>query len=360
MTAPDSPSIVCFVTGTLIQTTRGDVAVEDLAVGDLTVTASGAQRPIRWIGSRTIDCTRHPRPAEILPVRIAAGAFAENRPSRDLLVSPGHSLCFDVLGEVLIPASSLVNGTTITHQDVETVTYWHVQLDSHDILIANGQPAESYLDMGNRSFFADGDVVALDATPDADAAARTHADFCRPFHAGGALVDAVRGQVQARAERLGWRHDDAPWADMHMMVDGERIDADTHGLGARFVLPASAKDVWLISQTSVPCEVSSNPDPRRLGLCIQGITIDDGVGDKRSVALDDPLLCLGFHDCEEGVRRWTAGRSRLPAALFDGCRGTVFLRIELVRHALPRWVAPEAAVAVETMRGAPLLSLVAA
>ncbi|GJE54189.1 Hint domain-containing protein [Methylobacterium thuringiense] len=350
---------VCYASGTRILTAAGEVAVENLTVGDLAATASGAYRPIRWIGHRTSDCRSHPAPQDILPVRISAGAFGENRPARDLVVSPGHSICLDVLGEVLIPASALVNGTTITQQDVETVTYWHIELESHDILIAEGQLAESYLDMGNRGFFAESSVVDLGATPDVNAAARTHADFCRPYVADGVVLDAVRAQVQARAEQRGWRLDDAPWADMHLMVDGVRVEADTHGLTARFVLPAEAKDVWLISETSAPSQISNNRDPRQLGLCIQGITIDDGVGEKRSVALDDPLLCVGFHDCEDGVRRWTAGRSRLPAKLFAGCRGTVFLRLDLVRPALPRWVAPQAAVVEPAEHEAPRLSLVA-
>ena len=351
----------CFTSGTLIRTIRGDVAVEDLVVGDLTVTTSGEHRAIRWIGSRRLVIHLATDPAIVMPVRIRAGALGDDRPTRDLLVSPGHAICLDILGEVLIPAYALVNGTTITQQDVDTVTYWHVELDSHDILIAEGQPAESYLEMGNRGFFATSDVIALDATPDADTATRTFADFCRPYVADGAVLDAVRAQVQARAERLGWRLDDAPWAGMHLMVDGVRIEADKHGLTARFVLPAASKDVWLVSEVSAPCAISSNRDPRRLGLCIHRITVDDGVGEKRSVALDDPRLCVGFHQCEQGVRRWTTGRSWLPAELFAGCRGTVFLRLDLAAPALPRWIAPEAAdLAIEDLPAAPRLKLVAA
>lgn len=200
--APNSDLIVCYVTGTRISTVRGEVAVEDLQVGDLAVTSSGEHRPIRWLGHQTISCRRHRRSADVLPVRIAAGAFGENKPAQDLLISPGHAVCFDVLGEVLVLASALVNGTTITQDQVEEVTYWHVELDSHDILIANGQPAESYLDMGNRSFFTGDDVVSLATRPDLNTALRTHADYCRPFHMTGAIVDAVRARVQARAEQL--------------------------------------------------------------------------------------------------------------------------------------------------------------
>ena len=103
-----------------------------------------------------------------------------------------------MLGEFLIPAVALINGTTITQEKVDTVIYWHVELENHDIIIAENVPAESYLDMGNRGFFAEADVVTLAATPDAQE--RTHADFCRPFHADGVLVDAVRTRLARRAE----------------------------------------------------------------------------------------------------------------------------------------------------------------
>ena len=194
---------VCFTTGTLIRTVQGDIEVENLSIGDLVVTSSGEERPIRWIGHRTLDCNKHGRRADVLPVRISAGAFDENRPSHDLLVSPGHAICFDVLGEVLVMASALVNDATITQEDVETVTYWHVELDSHDILIANNQPAESYLDVGTRAFFIESELVQLDAVPDAGRVELSRANLCRPFHETGVIVEAVRARVQARAALTG-------------------------------------------------------------------------------------------------------------------------------------------------------------
>ena len=189
--------VVCFGAGTLIRTTRGDVPVEQLVVGDLVVTASGAHRPIRWLGHRVIDCHQHSNPAGVLPIRIDAHAFGPHRPTRNLLVSPGHAICLDVLGEVLIPAGALVNGTTIAQVEVDEVTYWHVELDSHDVILAENLPAESYLEMGNRTFFAESGIVALAATPDAKVV--THADFCRPFHADGPLVEAVKARLGKRA-----------------------------------------------------------------------------------------------------------------------------------------------------------------
>ena len=190
--------LLCFATGTRIRTLRGDVAVEDLAVGDHAVTASGAARPITWLGYRTIDCTDHPRPCEVWPVRVMAGAFGADLPERDLRLSPGHPvLVGSGANQVLVPIMCLINGTSVERMEVPSVTYWHVELDAHDILLAEGLPAESFLDFGNRPWFAD----------DAQACAADHPlmnpDFippgldarCRPVAIDGAIVDAERRRL---------------------------------------------------------------------------------------------------------------------------------------------------------------------
>lgn len=332
----------CYCEGTLIRTVAGDVAVEGLAVGDVVVTSSGQQRPISWLGSRTVECRRHPRQDEAMPVRIAANAFGDNRPARDLLVSPGHSLCIDIVGEVLIPAVALVNGTTIIQEDVDRVTYWHVELEDHDILLAENMPAESYLDMSNRSFFADSDVVDLDASPDAQRV--THAEFCRPFHADGALVEVVRAQLASRAAQLGWRLEDRGLRDFYLLVDGVKMEPSLRGLSAGFIVPAGAGSVWLVSGGTIPAEISPGVlDRRPLGLCISALRIENRFGVSRTMALDDPSLCVGFHDIERdgnAAWRWTIGRARLPASLFDGLSGDLFLRIDLASPPLPRWTSP--------------------
>ena len=100
---------------------------------------------------------------------------------------------------MLIPAGLLVNGSTITQEDVDHVTYWHVELDAHAILLAENLPAESYLEMGNRTFFAEAKAVALHALPDAPVA--THANFCRPFVADGPSLEAVKARLAKRAAK---------------------------------------------------------------------------------------------------------------------------------------------------------------
>jgi hypothetical protein len=132
--------------------------VEDLTVGDVAVSADGEREPVIWIGQRTIDCARHPRPETVWPVRIAASAFERGLPASDLYLSPDHAVFVD---GVLVPAKLLINGETITQVKRASVTYYHVELAEHSIILAEQLPVESYLDTGDRAQFAGGKVVTL-------------------------------------------------------------------------------------------------------------------------------------------------------------------------------------------------------
>jgi hypothetical protein len=135
---------VCFYPGTLVATPSNERAVETLRAGDLVLTADGGAAPIRWLGRQTVS-TRFSDPVRVLPVRIAAGALGENLPVRDLVLSPDHALLVD---GVLVQAGALVNGTTIRREaDVpEVFTYWHIELADHALVLAEGTPAETFID----------------------------------------------------------------------------------------------------------------------------------------------------------------------------------------------------------------------
>ncbi len=191
-------AVPCFVTGTLIETDLGPITVEALAIGMRTTTILGrGLARIVWIGHRTVDCRRHPNPKSVRPVRIAQDAFAAGIPTRDLLLSPDHAVFVD---DVLIPIRYLVNGTTVAQLAAEQVTYWHVELERHDILLASGLPAESFLDTGNRSAFANGGAVVA-AHPDF-ARLTWEGQGCAPLMIVGPIVEGVRSRLADRARVL--------------------------------------------------------------------------------------------------------------------------------------------------------------
>jgi hypothetical protein len=106
---------------------------------------------VTWVGRREVDCADHAQPRKVWPVRVEAGAFGPGRPHSDLFLSPDHAV---FVGEVLIPVRCLINGSTITQVNVDHVTYHHIELAAHNVLLAEGLPAESFLDMRDGSNYA--------------------------------------------------------------------------------------------------------------------------------------------------------------------------------------------------------------
>ena len=330
---------ICFAAGTLIRTPAGDVAVETLKAGDLVLTASGDMRPVKWMGHTDVDFRRTPRASPGLPIRIAADAFGPARPSRDLYLSAGHSVCLDLLGEVLIPVGYLLNGSTIAEIETDEITYWHVELDGQDILVANNLPAESYLAMGNRGSFEElrGLLPAM-----VEGQERTHADFCRPVATEGPIIEFVRQRLVARAEELGWTQ--VRDADLHLMVDGRVVRPLAEDDAAAFLFPASAKDVRLMSNTFVPAAFGLH-DQRRLGVMVVGLVLSGSVGEPRRVSIDDDRLCDGLYGAEASGPnrwRWTNGEFVLDPGLWEGLSGQISLHVAYDRTTVRGWFAPPA------------------
>ena len=183
----------CFAAGTRISGECGEIAVETLRIGDRVQTLHGTQ-PVLWIGVRRVDCLRHPDPCKVWPVCIAADAFGPGRPCRDLWLSPDHAVH---LIDVLIPVKQLINGISIAQVPVDAITYYHVELPHHDVLLADGLEAESYLDTGDRGNFSNSDgPIALH--PDF-ASHRWEAQGCAPLVVSGPVLMAARAWVNSLA-----------------------------------------------------------------------------------------------------------------------------------------------------------------
>ncbi len=201
-------SVACFRAGTRIRTARGEVRVEALRVGDdVAVTMGGEFAPVVWMGQRIIDCRRHPNPELVWPVRICADAFGPRRPHHELFLSPDHAVF--VYG-VLIPVKHLINGSSIMQVPTARVTYYHVELPTHDVLLAEGLPAETYLASADRTNFANADGPTVQYP---DFASRAwEAEGCAPLVVTGPVLDAVLQRLRDQwvADRpqmpaIGWR-----------------------------------------------------------------------------------------------------------------------------------------------------------
>lgn len=143
----------CYRRGTRILTDRGEVAIEDITLDDKVVTHRGEARAIRWIGHRSVDVPTLPveyRTRNRL-VQFKAHAIGQAMPHRDLFVSAGHLV---LVGGHLVAAINLVNGHSIVlREDIDQVEYFHIECEDEEILIAEGMPAESFFDNGDKTMF---------------------------------------------------------------------------------------------------------------------------------------------------------------------------------------------------------------
>jgi hypothetical protein len=293
----------CFAAGTRILTARGEVAVEALRIGDRLVSAFGRMAPVVWLGHRRVDCRRHPRPAELWPVRIEAGAFGDDRPFRALWLSPDHAV---YVNGGLVPIRYLVNGASIAQVPVDEVTYWHVELPAHEVILAEGLAAESYLDTGNRGAFENGGAAPMHLH--ADYALRMwEAKACAKLLLCGAVLTDIRRRLLARTAALGhgWTDD----AGLRVLADGCAMNVAVAGATRRVSLPPGARGMRIVSRAWVPAHaLAEDSDYRRLGVAIAGIRLDGA-----AVGLEDARLGRGWH-AAEAAWRWTDGDARLAPA----------------------------------------------
>jgi hypothetical protein len=232
-------------------------------------------------------------------------------PNRDLRVTKGHAFLFD---GVLIPIEFLVNHRTILWDDrAQEVELYHVELDTHDVLLANGAPAESYRDDGNRWLFQNANSGwHLPSKPP-----------CLPVLTGGPVVDAVWRRLLDRADprpRLPLTDD----PDLHLLVDGIRVNGARAGDRTVFRLPQEATMVLLCSRAAAPAapaELGLTRDPRNLGVAVRRIELWRG-RHLTVIEADDPRLIEGFHGFEpECGHRWTNGAAMLPVGAFGDFSG---------------------------------------
>jgi hypothetical protein len=252
---------LCFTEGTLIATLDGSIPVETLTIGEHVITVDGAVEAIRWIGRSSHAAMFIAGNHLMTPVCIKRGALSDAVPEQDLWVSPGHGMLVD--GQ-LVPAWRLVNGASVLQPEPSgVVNYYHIELDRHALIFANGAPAESYLDEGCRGQFHN--AAEFVAPPAA-----------RRIPLGPRLEDGFALQrLQARVDaRAGLWPDAEPVGSLHGFVETASPD---HVSG------------W--------AQDADNPE--------EPVTLEVRVG-------DDPVLCILANGYRADLRR---------AGLGSGCHG---------------------------------------
>ena len=236
------------------------------------------------------------------------------------MVSPDHAIFVD--GR-LICARQLVNGTTIRpEQGLITVNYFHVELDTHAILLAEGLPTESYLDTGNRSSFTSSEklLVAYPAAPTNNASNPTReAGSCAQFVWEEDDVRPVWQWLVERAATLGQPRQEIETTSapaLQIVTEGRTLQP-LHSKGGRciFQLPKGTAEVRLVSRACRPTDVRPwLEDRRRLGVQVVRIVIRS-LNDVHDVPIDHPGLDNGWWAVEHDggtLRRWTNGDATLP------------------------------------------------
>ncbi|MEM8579137.1 MAG: Hint domain-containing protein [Pseudomonadota bacterium] len=135
--------IICFCQGTRIATPGGAVPVGQLRQGDLVLTRDNGPQPVLWRASSAVRGQ-----GAAAPVTIRAGMLGAER---DLMVSAAHRILLDHDGvaerfdepEILFPAKGLIDDDVIFQREVSEVRYYHLLLERHEVLRANGVWCES-------------------------------------------------------------------------------------------------------------------------------------------------------------------------------------------------------------------------
>ncbi len=322
-------AVACFCRGTTILTEAGEVPVEDLKVGDRLVTLSGARKPILWIGIGRDLVTRANKLAR--PVIVRQGALADGVPTRDLYLTHGHALYLDA---VLIPVENLINHRSILWDtSARVVEYYHIELDDHDVLLAEGTPAESYYDAGNRAQFHN--------TRPGSLAGEARPTFA-PVLDSGEIVERLWARL---FDRAGGRFEIAATenSDLHLLVDGARLEpaAVADGVFAFVLQAAPTRTLLLRSRSVVPSLLGlSRRDHWPLGVAITGIVVQHA-GIETSFDYDQPQLREGGCYPPEDGFCCTDGEFALPPRFFLGLSGPLTLRVHTDRRFRLRYpIAP--------------------
>ena len=262
----------------MIRTPAGEQAVEMLRAGDSVVTLDGNAKPVKWIGHRSYEAEFGASEVFVRPVVFKAGSLGGGLPVRDLKVSPQHGMLID---GAMVPAAALVNGVSIVRdENPGDVSYFHIELEGHEAVFAEGAASETFVDHDSRAMFDNADEYNLIYGTSAPrpteqprleegfqlAAIRRRLAEIAGIAAGPNAVGPVAGHLERLENGIltGWLVDAAAAeaVEAEVLVDGEvvgrvmanryRADLDQAGIGGgrggfSIALPASAERLEQVS-----------------------------------------------------------------------------------------------------------------
>jgi hypothetical protein len=195
-----------------------------------------------------------------------------------------------------------------------------VELARHDVVLAEGLPAETYLDTGNKAAFENSGLPPRLHPDFAGDQAQRETRSCAPLVTDPALTEPVWRELARRATALGWVLPEPPALvdepDLHMLAGPLRIKPVRVKDGRySFVMPPGDGPSRLVSRSACPRDARPwIDDDRRLGVKIRRLTMRSGPS-VRDVAIDDPALDMGWWQVERDAQdscRWTTGDALLP------------------------------------------------
>lgn len=312
----------CFLAGSMIRTSDGEVSVENLQVGDEVVTFDWKNdqyisRSVAWVGKARASVRAHLADDEAgWPVRILKDAIAEGVPYKDMLVTAEHCLFFE--GK-FVPARMLVNGVSVFYDKSATsYDYYHVETEQHSVLIADGMLTESYLDTGNRSSFrVEGKVVRLFG-----AGGSWEDDAAAPLCVDRAFVEPLFRKIELRGKDLHGSDVLAETAELTTCPDVHLVTATggrirpirMNGQHYSFMLPFGTEYVRIVSRASRPSDVIGPfvDDRRSLGVAVADVRLIVGRYQHDISAHLQAEKPEGWYEADATDCAWTNGNAILP------------------------------------------------
>ncbi|MEW9299328.1 Hint domain-containing protein [Acetobacter oryzifermentans] len=332
-------TVTCFLTGSMIRTSKGDVAVEDIQIGDKLVAFDWKNnkdivRPVVWVGKAraVVQPELHDDEAG-WPVRILKDAIADGVPYKDMLITAEHCLFFR---DRFVPVRMLVNGVSIFYdKSITSYDYYHVETEQHSVITADGMLTESYLDTGNRASFRQACKIAT-----LRGAVKSWEDDA------GAPLGVEQSFVEPLFRALEWRENSVMGCqipdhnaeltndpDLHLVTDKGGVVRPMRKTAQHysFMLPPDTQSVRIVSRASRPADVIGPfvDDRRSMGVAVADVHLQCA---KRQFDITAHLQegkPAGWYDTDWTDCAWTNGDAELPLGdhLIHGKMGILSMTI---------------------------------